>query len=124
MRQAKTEEEIIKVREYLSSKGTVAGNGQLFYSENEEGDVIGAYSMEVKLCIDPLQAESPVIAIQLMADGLAMARGHTDRVYTLTGKDKVKRVLENNYGAKLWTKDVDEYVINLDNKSSDGDIKT
>lgn len=120
IKKAKTEEEIIKVREYLSSKGTVAGsNGQLFYSESEEGDVIGAYSMEIKLCIDPLQAESPVIAMQLMADGLAMARGHTDRVYTLTNKDKVKRVLRNNYGAKLWTKDVDEYIINLENNGEE-----
>lgn len=116
VRQAKTEEEIYDVKDYLESKGTVAGNGNLFYVTNGNGKIIGAYCLELKLCIDPVQAESPAIAMVLMTDGLAQARAHTDRVYTLTKSERVKQALKKYYNAILWTKDVDEFVIyNNDN---------
>lgn len=113
VKRAKTDEEIRKVFEYLSLKGTVPNTRMLHYVEDEKGRIIGAYGLEVKTCIEPLQADNPRVAFELSTDAFASARMLGDKVYFVTDEEKIKEHVVNNCNAILWSKNVDEFLIEL-----------
>lgn len=111
---ARTDEEKQKVFDYLKAKNLVPATNILYYKENEQGEIQGAYGIEIKVCIEPLQAENKFVSNELFTDAKATIRtlGY-EKVSILTADDKVKEHIVKNEQGIEWGKNLTELFIML-----------
>jgi len=111
---AKTDEERQRVWDYMNRKGTIPATNSFFYKENADGEIVGAYGVETKTCIEPLQADDRVTAFELLTHSIAVAQMMgVEKVHFITCNPTASKVLQDKYGAVLWSKDIQELFIQL-----------
>ena len=108
---AKTDEEKKRVFEWLKAKGTTPATNHFWYKENEKGEIVGAYGLENKLFIEPMQSEDKLTALELITSALTNAQTIDGKAHVVTDNEKVKDILVNRYGALKWSTNVDELMI-------------
>lgn len=114
VKEAKTDIEKQKVVDYLTEKNLLPATNLLFYTEDENGNITGAYGIEAKICIEPLIADNKFISNKLWNDALATARTlGIDRVSLLTANSKVSDHLINNENGLLWGENLKEIIIQI-----------
>lgn len=112
VKQAITDEQKTRVFEYLKGKGTQPATNDLYYCEDEQGNITGAYGLEVKVCIEPLQADNKFIANRLFTDAIATARtSNCEKVHFFTTNQKAVKHLVDNEQAVNWGKNLTELFI-------------
>ena len=114
VKRAKTEHEKERVNKYLKDKNLPPLTNDLFYCENDKNEIIGAMGIEIKVCIEPLQSESPVTSKELLDYGLGMLTGlGYQKAHVLTSTEKVREQLSKHYTAIQWGENLKELIIKL-----------
>lgn len=115
VKEAKTDEERNKVWDYLKQKGTIPATNVFFYKDNDKGEITGAYGIEVKTCIEPLQADNNLVAHELFYHALGVMAGlGKEKVHFITCNDTAGKILRERFNAVLWSsKGIEEYLIIL-----------
>ena len=112
VKQALTDEQKQRVFAYLKDKGTQPATNDLYYCEDEQGNITGAYGLEVKICIEPLQADNKFISNRLFTDAIATSRtAGAEKVHFFTTNQKAVEHLEKNEQAVNWGKNLTELFI-------------
>lgn len=111
---AKTDTDKKRVFEYLKSKNLVPATNTMYFTEDERGEITGAYGIEIKFCIEPLQADNKFITNELWIDAKATARTlGQEKISILTAKDEVAKHLVENENGIEWGKNLKEIFIML-----------
>lgn len=117
VKQALTDEQRQRVTDYLNSKGTYPATNDLFYCEDDLGNIVGAYGLEVKVCIEPLQADNKFVSNRLLTDAIATARtSGCEKVHFFTTEPKAVKHLETHERAVKWGSKLTELFIYFKNK--------
>lgn len=110
-KKAITDDEIKKVYEYLCSKGTIPLTREFIYEENEDGEIIGAYGVEIKCCIEPLHHETKTGAIRMITDAIATARTlGFSKIHCFTSNESLINHLTYREGGLIWGKKLTEII--------------
>lgn len=112
IKKVKTQAELTKVEAYLLSKKTVPASQELYYKEDKDGNIVGAYAIEMKLCIEPLQADNKFTAFELFTDAKATARAYgQDKIHFFTTNPKAITHLIKDEDAVKWGSGLTELII-------------
>lgn len=115
---ARKDEDKQRVWNYMDRKGTIPATNTFFFKENEAGEIIGAYGIETKTCVEPMQAEDKMTAYELLIHSIAVVQMlGADKVHFITCNPTATKLLKNRFDAVLWSKNVDELFINLNQQT-------
>ena len=114
VKQAKTDREKHQVSQYLHDKGSTPISKVIRYKTDKDGKIIGAYAIETKVFIEPLQADDNMTAFELITDAIACASAlGLEKVHFLTNNPKAVDVMTKRFEAEEWTSGGTELIIKL-----------
>lgn len=96
---AETEEQKQKVCKYLSSKGTIPATNDLYYTEDDKGNITGAFGIEVKVCVEPLQAEHKFAFRELADKAIKIIENSgVPKYHFFTSNERLVELSKRKYG--------------------------
>lgn len=109
VRTANTKEEKQRVYDYLVSKGTRPATNDLYYTEDDKGNITGAFGIEVKVCIEPLQAEHKFSFYEMIKVAVAIIKcSGVSKMHCFTNNAKLINIAQSKYGAIQWGNNLTE----------------
>lgn len=104
-----------RVTEYMLRKGYQPHPmAILYYVDNPNGDIIGAYGIELKAAIEPFCCDNSFIGHELITDAKAMLRtlGY-GKINVLTKDPETEKHLLHNEDSVIWGEGLKEIIIYL-----------